>query len=87
MLKQSHLCRKKVQYFIAHEEISQIQEASIVRIHHRSTVKKYSSKKITEKNPLVDVQVPLFHPLPFLIFSACLLVLTLYPKKKLMDLG
>lgn len=50
MLKQSHLCRKKVQYFIAHEEISQIQEASIVRIHHRSTVKKYSSKKITKKS-------------------------------------
>lgn len=87
MLKQLHLCRNKVPYFIAHEEISQIPEKSIVRIHHRSTVKQYSRKKFTGKNPLVEVQVPLFHPPPFLIFSACLLVLALYPKKKLMDSG
>lgn len=65
MLKQSHLCRKKVQYFIAHEEISQIQEASIVRIHHRSTVKKYSSKKNHRKKSLGRGASAFISPSPF----------------------
>lgn len=65
MLKQLHLCRNKVPYFIAHEEISQIQEASIVRIHHRSTVKKYSSNKITEKKSLGRGASAFISPSPF----------------------